>query len=90
MKKRGMITITIIGLVVIAFAAFQTNPQDVAPPLGDNPSLTEKTEMKSNLNAQDSPVLEESADQEKTNFYIDEDGKKRYVIDASDTLEIFE
>ncbi len=90
MKKRGIITITIIGLVVIAFAAFQINPQDVAPLIGDAPILTEKTEIQSNLNAQDSLVLEESVDQEKTNFYIDENGNKRYVLDATDILEISE
>ena len=90
MKKRGIITITIIGLVVIVFAAFQSNPQDIAPQLGDTPILTEKTEIQSNINAEDSPVLEELTEQEKTNFYIDENGNKRYVIDASDILEIFE
>ena len=93
MNLKGILVVgsivTIIALVVI----IQNNAKNTPPGLSDNPIMNDTVLLNSsiqpseNLGLKDNYTIEKSSDSE---FYIDENGSKHYVIKADDDVNTTE
>jgi hypothetical protein len=83
----GIIIAVIVSISILAIIQnFQINPQ---PIISDNLETEDKANVSLGSNA-DSPTISDSSPQQEQNFWIDENGKKHYTIEASDSPTIDE
>lgn len=79
----------IIALVVI----IPNNTKNTPPGLSDNPNLNDSVSLKSQLQLNETPSLEDRSAVEKpseSDYYIDENGTKHHIIKANDDVKMSE
>jgi hypothetical protein len=85
LKIKSIIVIGSIVAVVLLITLLPTKPSDVSPEMGDFVDVREETKVELGMKTEDSPQIGDSTEISETNFYIDENGTKHYVIEAEDS-----
>jgi len=87
LRLRAIVIIVGIILVIGAVALFQ-NPKQTPPLIKDEPDIIETTNMHTSTSFEDKPEILESANiqvENETEFTVNDDGTKTYIINAVDT-----
>ncbi len=86
MKKTGIITFTVIIVIIVAIALLQ-NPVQNAPSIIDSPEINEQVVINTEKDIVESPEISDSAtvSSEELEIIINEDGGRVITIKAGDT-----
>ena len=81
-----MIVISAIAAIILLVAILPLKPSDVIPEMTDRVQIHDETTVELGLDVSESPEFsEETSFEGETEFYIDENGVKHYVIEAEDS-----
>lgn len=90
MKFRGIFAISVIvvvlGVVILLPNSFKNTP----PTLIDNPNMTDKALINSNLSNSDEIKLDDNTKLERSNleYYLDDNGTKHFILNATDDVNL--
>jgi len=86
LKIKSIIVISAIAAIILLVVILPVNPSDVAPEMSDQVEIKEETTVELGLDVSESPEFSEETSLEgETEFYIDENGVKHYVIEVEDS-----
>ena len=90
MKLKSILVISIITAIILVVVILPVKPNDIPPEMTDNVEIKEETTLELGVDISDSLDFREetSLDENNSNFYIDENGVKHYVIEAVDNPQL--
>ena len=87
---KGILVIGAIAGIVALVLVLSNNNKVIPPELNDNPKMTDDALLNSNMQPGEKPNLSDNSTIEKSSnsdFYIDENGSKHYIIKADDVVK---
>jgi len=90
LKLKSILVISIITAIILVVVILPVKPNDIPPEMTDNVEIKEETIVELGVDVSDSLDFREetSLDENNSNFYIDENGVKHYVIEAVDNPQL--
>ena len=87
MNKKGIGVVAVIVGTIAVFGILSMNTQELAPSIVDTIEISDQTSFKSSINPVDEITIEDQGEP-KSNYYIDEEGVKHYILDVRDELDL--
>lgn len=86
MNLKGISVVVGVAAVILLVVLLPIKPGDIPPAIEDRPELGEGASI--GLGEEDTPAITESVIISETgpDFYVDEDGIRHYVINATDVV----
>ena len=88
MNKKGIGVILVIVGTIAVFGVLSMNAEELAPPIVDTPQISDQTTISASVNVLDNASIEDQGEVTKSNYYIDEDGIKHYILNAKDNVKL--
>ena len=90
MNLKGILIIGSIAATIAIVVILPNNYKNTPPELGDSPTMKDNAFLNSNMQPGEKPNLGDNSTIEKSSnsdFYIDENGSKHYIIKADDVVK---
>ena len=87
---KGILVIGAIAGIVALVLVLSNNNKVTPPELNDNPKMTDDALLNSNLKPGENPNLNDSSTVERqsdSDYYVDKNGSKHYIIKADDSVK---
>ena len=88
MNKKGIGVIAVIVGTIAVFGVLSMNTGELAPPIVDAPQISDQATAKVSVIALDDIDIKDQGEPTQSNFYIDEDGIKHYILEAKDDIKL--
>ncbi|HSB56269.1 MAG TPA: hypothetical protein VLD38_00460 [Nitrosopumilaceae archaeon] len=90
MNLKGILVVGFIVGIIALVVIIPNNTESPPPGLRDKPALNDSVFLKSKLQLNETPSLEDRSAVEKqseSDYYIDENGTKHHIIKANDNVK---